>query len=64
MAVIIRLDIRKTPPRLRATPTAACDEELQQGFATREMGFSDQFARQQSWPAHVRFGSLADIEGL
>jgi hypothetical protein len=25
------------------------------------MAFSGQFARQQSWAAHVRFGSLADI---
>jgi hypothetical protein len=31
-------------------------------FATGEMGFMGQFARQQSDPAHVRFGSLADIE--
>jgi hypothetical protein len=32
---------------------------LQQGFATGEMGFRGQFARQQSRAAHVRFGSLA-----
>src|SRR5215470_16712263 len=25
------------------------------------MGFRSEFARQQSWPAHVRFGSKADI---
>jgi len=34
---------------------------LQQGFATGEMGFRGQFARQQSRAAHVRFGSKADI---
>jgi hypothetical protein len=34
---------------------------LQQGFATGGMGFGGQFARQQSWVAHVRFGSEADI---
>ena len=36
---------------------------LQQGFATGEMGFRGQFARQQSLAAHVRFGSEADIFG-
>jgi hypothetical protein len=30
---------------------------LQHGFATGEMGFMGQFARQQSETAHVRFGS-------
>ena len=34
----------------------------EQGFATCEMGFRGQFAQQQSWAAHVRFGSKADIE--
>jgi len=34
---------------------------LQQGFAAGEMGFRGQSARQQSWAAHVRFGSLADV---
>ena len=34
--------------------------QLQQGFATGEMGFS-QFARQQSLGPNVRFGSKADI---
>jgi len=34
---------------------------LQQGFAVGEMGFSGQFAQQQSETAHVRFGSKADI---
>jgi len=39
--------------------------QLQQGFATGEMGFRGQFAEQQPWAAHVRFGSKADIlEGL
>jgi hypothetical protein len=40
------------------TPNGA---RLQQGFATDEMGFRGQFAQQQSEPAHVRFGSKADI---
>jgi hypothetical protein len=44
-------------PRPGTTPTM----QLQQGFAASEMGFKDQFARQQSLAAHVRFGSLADI---
>jgi hypothetical protein len=35
--------------------------QLQQGFATGEMGFRDQVAQQQSCPAHVCFGSKADI---
>jgi len=35
---------------------------LQQGFAASEMGFRGRFAQQQSWAAHVRFGSEADIE--
>ena len=34
---------------------------LQQGFAASEMGFRGRFAQQQSWAAHVRFGSKADI---
>jgi hypothetical protein len=34
---------------------------LQQGFATGEMGFNDQFALQKSGVADVRFGSIADI---
>jgi hypothetical protein len=34
---------------------------LQQGLATGGMGHRGQFARQQSWAAHVRFGSKADI---
>jgi ABC transporter substrate binding protein len=34
---------------------------LQQGIASGEMGFKGQFARQQFWAAHVRFGSKADI---
>jgi hypothetical protein len=34
---------------------------LQQGIATGEMGFSAQFAWQQTRAAHVRFGSKADI---
>jgi hypothetical protein len=34
---------------------------LQQGLATGEIGFTGQFARQQSEAAHVRFGSKADI---
>ena len=37
---------------------------LQQGFAASEMGFRGRFAQQQSWAAHVRFGSEADIEAL
>jgi hypothetical protein len=28
------------------------------------MGFRTQFAQQQSWAAHVRFGSKADIDPL
>jgi hypothetical protein len=41
---------------------ADCDcVQLQQGFAAGEMGFSGQFAQQQSQAAHVRFGSKADI---
>jgi hypothetical protein len=44
-------------PLMKSTPTM----QLQQGFAASEMGFKDQFARQQSLAAHVRFGSLADI---
>jgi len=35
---------------------------LQQGFAASEMGFRGRFAQQQSWAAHVRFGSESDIE--
>jgi hypothetical protein len=35
--------------------------QLQQGFATREIGFRDQVAQQQSRAAHVRFGSKADM---
>jgi hypothetical protein len=35
---------------------------LQQGFAASEIGFRGRFAQQQSWAAHVRFGSKADIE--
>src|SRR5262249_35989707 len=34
---------------------------LQQDFATSEMGFTGQVARQQSRAAHVRFGSKADM---
>ena len=52
--------------RRRITALKAQDHadagRLHQGFASSEMGFSDQFARQQSWVAHVRFGSEADIE--
>jgi len=41
---------------------ADCDcVQLQQGFATGEMGVNDQFALQTSWISHVRFGSKADI---
>jgi hypothetical protein len=36
--------------------------KLQQGFSTGEMGFKAQFAQQQSWAAHVRFGSKADMK--
>jgi hypothetical protein len=32
-------------------------EQLQQGSAAGEMGFRDQFARQQFLAAHVPFGS-------
>ena len=35
--------------------------QLQQGFATGEMGFRGQFGQQQSRVSHVRFGSKADI---
>ena len=35
--------------------------QLQQGLTTGEMGFGRPFAQQQSWAAHVRFGSKADI---
>jgi hypothetical protein len=35
--------------------------QLQQGFATGEMGVNDRFALQTSWIANVRFGSKADI---
>ena len=34
---------------------------LQQGFTTDGMGFDRHLAWQQSQPAHVRFGSKADI---
>jgi hypothetical protein len=37
---------------------------LQQGFTTGEMGFRGQFARQQSWATHVRYGSKAELEDL
>jgi hypothetical protein len=37
--------------------------QLQQGFATGEMGFRGQLAPHQSRTAHVRFGSKADIRG-
>jgi hypothetical protein len=39
----------------------ASNDRLQQGFATRGMGFRAHFARQQFSEAHVRFGSKADI---
>jgi hypothetical protein len=32
----------------RATPTMACNDQLQQGFAADEMGFNDKFALQKS----------------
>jgi hypothetical protein len=35
---------------------------LQQGLATGGMGHRGQFARQQPRAAHVRFGSITDIE--
>jgi len=38
--------------------------QLQQGLGSSGMGFRGQFARQQSWAAHVRFGSKADIRRL
>jgi hypothetical protein len=44
-------------PRLRTTPIIKT--RLQQGFAACEMGFRAQFAQQQSFAAHVRFGSFA-----
>jgi hypothetical protein len=40
----------------------ANDDRLHQGFTTCGMGFTGQFAQQQSWAAHVRFGSKADID--
>jgi hypothetical protein len=39
----------------------ASNDRLQQGFATRGMGFRAHFARQQFSEAHVRFGSKADV---
>ena len=46
----------------KAQDYADFQNRLQQGFATGETGFEDQFARQQSLAPHVRFGSKADIE--
>jgi hypothetical protein len=37
---------------------------LQQGFATSEMGFSGQFARQESWATHGNSGSLATFAAI
>jgi hypothetical protein len=47
--------------RLIASPRLWAAVRLQQGFATGEMGFRGQFARQQSWTSHVLVGSKADI---
>jgi hypothetical protein len=39
-----------------------CCGQLQQGFATGEMGFNSHFAQQQFMRPDVRFGSEADIQ--